>query len=108
MLYGQQHLKRLKCSKSWECHHSPARGSDSAAEPYPGPKSPQGGCRGDPHGGEVCPCGTQAQGGGNCRPALSKLDVFLSKLSAGCHCLLKYSEEMRAPRGRSEGLDPAL
>lgn len=42
---------------------------------------------------------------------MSKLDVFLSKLSAGYYCLLKYSKEVgtyRAPRGRFWGTGPSF
>lgn len=51
-------------------------------------------------------------GRGVCLAFVSKLNVFLSKLSAGCHLLHKYSEgdgNMQSPKGvEFGGLGPAL
>lgn len=44
-------------------------------------------------------------GRGVCLAFVSKLNVFLSKLSSGCHFLHKYSEgerNMQSPKGMAE------
>ena len=88
--------------------------------PRPLAQSPVGGGEGGERGEEssigwILSPGAQKMadlGRGVCLASVSKLNVFLSKLSAGCHLLHKYSEgdgNMQSPKGVGfGGLGPAL
>lgn len=87
-------------SQTWKQHDASDTISDPAAASAPA-QSPVGGREGGERGeksstGWILSPGAQKMadlGRGVCLASVSKLNVFLSKLSAGCHLLHKYSEE---------------